>query len=156
MGDSIVELTPDPSSPSMTSAPATRPTGPPAPVELSLPAENDLLVLARFTVSTLASRLEFDIDEIEDLRLAVDELCLLVLAGRRSGRLLLVFSGEEDRIDVWCHFDGPDGAAAPDPAEGSGELSARILDALVDEHGSTTRDGRVGIHLCKRRLRVDG
>lgn len=154
MPDSTVDLTAD-SSPSMTSsAPSTQRTGPAAPVELSLPVEDDLLVLARYTVSTLASRLEFDIDEIEDLRLAVDELCLLVLGGRRAGRLLLAFVGDEGRIDVWCHYDGPEELAAPDPEGDGGELSARILDALVDEHGSVDRAGRVGAHLCKRRSSI--
>ncbi len=43
-------------------------------VELTLPAGSDLIVLARFTAVTLGSRAGFDIEEIEDLRLAVDEL----------------------------------------------------------------------------------
>jgi len=133
-----------------------RPTVHPA-VEIALSVKEDLLVLARLTVSTVASRVGFDVEEIDDLRLAVDELCLLVLRGRRTGRLLLTFASDPGRIDVWCSYDGAD---EPDlqtnAAAGLAELSGRILDALVDEHGPSTRDGLPGAHLCKRRVGSDG
>jgi serine/threonine-protein kinase RsbW len=126
-------------------------------VELSLPVQDDLLVLVRFTVSAVASRAGFDIEEIEDLRLAVDELCLLVLQGRRTGRLLLAMSAVSHQIDVWCHYDGTDEPREDgDLDDDDIGLSARILDALVDEHGPEPRDGRPGAHLCKRRVRADG
>ena len=144
---------PDPRFPGARSDDLRR-TGSGHPVELALPVEDDLLVLARFAVSAVASRAGFDIEEIEDLRLAVDELCLLVLRGRRAGRLLLVLSADPGRIDVWCHYDGAD--PPQDEAVGGGELSARILDALVDDHGPDRRDGRTGAHLCKQRTRTDG
>ena len=137
-------------------------------VVLSFPVASNLLVLARLAVSSIASRSGFDIEEIEDLRLAVDELCLSVLDGHRSGRLLLHLDGTPDQIEVWCHHegsegrgddpggserqgddpDGMDGLSGPDGMDG---LSARILDALVDEHSWATRDGREGARLCKRR-----
>jgi anti-sigma regulatory factor (Ser/Thr protein kinase) len=43
-------------------------------VELSIPVRSNLLVLARLTAATLASRAEFGIEDIEDLRLVVEEL----------------------------------------------------------------------------------
>jgi anti-sigma regulatory factor (Ser/Thr protein kinase) len=128
-----------------------------APVELILSVKDDLLVLARLAASTVASRAGFDIEEIEDLRLAVDELCLHVLHGRRTGRLHLAVSADPGRIDVWCQFEGPD--LAPDGElrdDGLGDLSARLLEALVDEHGPSTRGGLPGAFLCKRRSRSDG
>ena len=141
------------SSPGRNSAPAPRETpGPGGIVELSIPVEADLLVLVRLAASTVASRSSFDIEEIEDLRLAVDELCLLVLDGRRSGRLHLRFEGTADQIEVTCHHEGGDAVPVRDVDEDPmGELSARILDALVDEHGPVVRDGWRGARLCKRR-----
>jgi len=138
-----VDVTPGTPGPS-----ADRGAWPPDPqAELVLSVEDDLLVLARLTVSAVAARGGFDVEEIEDLRLAVDELCLLVLGGRRTGRLELAMAVEPGCIDVWCRYDGPD--LLPD-GDDERELSERILDALVDEHGPASRDGRSGAHLCKR------
>jgi hypothetical protein len=128
-------------------------------VELTIPVGSDLLVLARLAASTVASRSAFDIEEIEDLRLAVDELCLSVLDGRRSGNLLLRYDGQPAQIEVWCLYDGPsakseDRDRADDDPE-TGDLSGRILDALVDEHEAVVLDGRTGARLCKRRARHD-
>ena len=54
-------------------------------VELTLPIRADLVVLARFAAATIASRADFDVEEIEDLRLAVDELCISVADGSADG-----------------------------------------------------------------------
>ena len=61
-------------------------------VELTIPVTADLVVLARLTAATVASRADFDVEEIEDLRLAVDELCISVIQGSSDGRLDLQFS----------------------------------------------------------------
>ncbi len=125
-------------------------------VELTVPVESDLLVLARLAVSTIAARSSFDIEEIDDLRLAVDELCLSVLRGRRTGRLHLVFVGEADRIKVRCDYLGSDPDAEPaDDGDPTGELSARILDALVDEHGPASDAESAGWWLRKLRAPRD-
>lgn len=126
-------------------------------VELTIPVEADLLVLARLAVSTVAARSAFDIEEIDDLRLAVDELCLSVLDRRRTGNLHLRIEGTPGRIEVVCHHDG--GTVAPGrdrPDEATSELSGRILDALVDEHGPIVRDGWRGARMSKRRIVRDG
>lgn len=133
------------------------PTAPPPAgvVELTVPVRADLLVLARLAVSTVASRSGFDIEEIDDLRLAVDELCLSVIQGRREGHLHLRFHGTPDQIEIRCHYDGTDEPHAPDGGDAAGELSGRILDALVDEHGPISGDGWHGARLCKRRVARD-
>ena len=143
-------MSPDPTGPAGSDRPATG-----SQVELALSVADDLLVLARLTVSAVASRAGFDIEEIEDLRLAVDELCLQVLEGRRSGRLVLVMATEPGRIDISCRYEGTDGAR-PDGPDDEGDLSERILDALVDEHGPFVHDGRPGARLTKRRALAGG
>jgi len=45
-------------------------------IELTIPARPELWGLARMTVASVASRLGFVFEEIEDLRLAVDELSI--------------------------------------------------------------------------------
>ena len=48
-------------------------------VELSLPADGAYLSVLRTATAGLAARLDFTLDEIEDLRIAVDEACALLL-----------------------------------------------------------------------------
>lgn len=123
-------------------------------VELSLPAKPELLSLARLTVAALASRADFDYEEIEDLRLAIDELCSpLVGPSGRSGHLRLRYLWDPSWLEVSCAIDGDHALAAAhaDGDEGERELSDRILDALVDEHGSKVDGTTVQVWLRKRR-----
>jgi hypothetical protein len=122
-------------------------------VELSIPVRADLVVLARLTAATVASRASFDVEEIEDLRLAVDELCVSLVDEVGEGRLALRFVRAEHEIEVSCIYH-PDAALGgrPIPASADG-LSARILDALVDEHGRDSENGHERIWLRKRRAR---
>jgi serine/threonine-protein kinase RsbW len=124
-------------------------------VALSLPVRSDLLVLARITAATMASRADFDIEEIEDLRLAVDELCLSVVGGARSGTVGLEFTLDEATITITCDLDrsgeADDGAVPEEPDD----LSIRLIEALVDEHGRDPGNGRRRAWLSKRRSRVE-
>ena len=125
-------------------------------VELTIPVTADLVVLARLTAATVASRADFDIEEIEDLRLAVDELCISMIQGIEEGRLGLQFSRDEDEIKVSCRYLGKL-RPVPDPSERPLDgLSGRILDALVDEHGESMEDGERRAWLLKRRARQAG
>lgn len=123
-------------------------------IELRFPARGDLIVLARLVTSAISARAGFDIEELEDLRLAVGELCLLTLQGHdaRYGDLCLSLSVLEDAIAVECTLEraAPADGAGPDEDE-SARLSEQILDALVDEHGRESQDGSVRAWLRKRR-----
>jgi serine/threonine-protein kinase RsbW len=120
-------------------------------VELTLPARPDLLVLARMTVGAVAARAEMAVDDIEDLRLAIDELCLSVVGEHTGGRLELRYDWDPSGMEVSCTFR-PTGFSVPEEIsvevlDGDNvgqlptDLSERILDALVDEHGRDAVDG---------------
>jgi serine/threonine-protein kinase RsbW len=123
-------------------------------IELTFPARGDLIVLARLVTSATSARAGFDIEELEDLRLAVGELCLLTLQGHdsRYGDLRLELSVLDDAIGVQCTLEhaAPGGETQPEEDE-SALLSQQILDALVDEHGRESQDGSVRAWLRKRR-----
>jgi len=51
------------------------------PVELRLPADPHLLRVARVTVSSVAATLPFTLQDVEDLRIAVDELSARAIDG---------------------------------------------------------------------------
>ena len=54
-------------------------------VELRLPADGAYLSVLRTATAGLAARLDFTLDEIEDLRIAVDEACALLLPDAEPG-----------------------------------------------------------------------
>src|SRR5205085_3626529 len=54
-------------------------------VELRLPADSAYLSVLRTATAGLAARLDFTLDEIEDLRIAVDEACAMLLAQADPG-----------------------------------------------------------------------
>ena len=127
-------------------------------VELSLPADPQMLFLARMTAAAVATRAELSFEQVEDLRLAIDELCLALL-GRdlRAGQIALTFQWDaEGTLDVVGTLvpEGEPSRNGQDPnaseAPLSVELSQRILDALVDDHGA---DAVGGVHRAWLRMR---
>jgi serine/threonine-protein kinase RsbW len=57
-------------------------------IEVRVPADVVYVSTLRLTAASLAARCDLTIDEIEDLRLAVDEACALVLPHARPGSTL--------------------------------------------------------------------
>jgi len=124
------------------------------PVKLSIPVQSDLILLARLTAATVASRVGFDVEEVDDLRLAVDELCVLVADGVGAGRLNLTFITTGGGVEVVCTLDNLGTAVEHDGGEhGERDLSVRILDALVDEHSQEFENGQRRGWLRKRSVR---
>ena len=111
-------------------------TSPANQVELTVAARPDMAVLARMTAAAIAARAEFDLDQVQDLRLAIDELFVTLIGeDGADGRLVVTFSWTDDAIRVTGTLHSParaHGGAVP------GGLSQQILDALVEEHGSDT------------------
>lgn len=133
-------------------------------VELTLPVQADLIVLARFAAATIASRADFDVEEIEDFRLAVEELCLSVVDGSSDGRIEIQFLRDEEQVEVACVFrPGSETGTGPGSETGTGtrpdgsdaerrnELSDLLVEALVDEHGQEVEGGHRKAWLRKRR-----
>ena len=111
-------------------------------VRLSVPAEPEYIRLARLTAAGLASRLGFSYDEVEDLRIAVDELCYLLLgSGRGPGVVTLTFTTEASGLVVR-------GNGTDDHRRGEfAELSEQILRAIVDEYDLDGDDGTVSFRM---------
>ncbi len=115
-------------------------------VELTLGADAQMLFLARMTAAAVASRADFEYEQVEDLRLAIDELCIRLMNDARvGGRIALVFAWDDQGTLNVSGTLTPDGSPSGNGhhpsasvSEPSDELSERILDALVDEHGGDT------------------
>ncbi len=57
-------------------------------IEIRLPADRSQLFLIRSLVTTIALRQDFDLDEVEDIKLAVDELCSALMTRAWPGAQL--------------------------------------------------------------------
>ena len=112
-------------------------------VELSIPALPELLSLPRLVAAAVASRCGFDVEEVEDVRLAIEELCLAAFDGRGAGRLHIGIDLGAGTLAVDCTFE-PHGAGiaeVPRRGEVASELTEQLLEALADEHGTETSEG---------------
>src|SRR4051794_10915312 len=70
-------------------------------VELRVPAQPAYLAVLRTATAGLAARLDFTLDEIEDLRMAVDEACAILMPDIVAGGSLdCVFTLDGDVLDV--------------------------------------------------------
>jgi serine/threonine-protein kinase RsbW len=70
-------------------------------VTVRMPAESAYLSVLRTATAGLAARLDFTLDEIEDLRIAVDEACAMLLPQAIPGTgLECVFELEADAMTV--------------------------------------------------------
>ena len=79
-------------------------------VELRLPVDSAYVSVLRATTVSLAARLDFTIDDIEDLRIAVDEACAVVLPQARPEsdlRCLFFLEPQTLKVEVSAHCDSP-------------------------------------------------
>ncbi len=100
------------------------------PVRLSLPASPRYLAAARVVAASLGAESGLSVDDLEDLRLGVNELVsVLVESGDASDRVELEFETDGDSITVRGQRSGDSGR----PLEVD-ELTARIVEAVADHH----------------------
>src|SRR5437763_825492 len=117
-------------------------------VTVCMPAEGAYLSVLRTATAGLAARLDFTLDEIEDLRIAVDEACAMLLAQAVPGADLdctFTLSGDSIRVSV--------SVLTLDGQQPSRDTFAwTVLSALAGEVDSEADvDDRVTITLLKRR-----
>jgi len=118
-------------------------------VRLTMPAIPQLLRVARLTAAGLAGRLGFNFDEIEDVKIAVDELCFALVGTKgRDGDLTVVYRLLDDALEI--EGSGTFTTDAPNPVPS--ELSAQILAAVVDEHELQREGAEVRFWLRKQRV----
>jgi len=114
-------------------------------IRLALPASPTHVPLARLTVASLASGLGFSLDAVEDLRIAVDELCYLLGADGRPGSINLQFDVDEGGLVIT-------GKGAPGrPVREFAELSEQILAATVTEYSVERLDDHMTCRVVRRR-----
>ncbi len=121
-------------------------------IELVLPADTRLVRVARMVASSVGTTAGFDVEEVEDLRIAVDELCTALIEGGDGGALLLGFDLGDNDVTILGTTSAA-GVAAFEPERLA--LSRQILAVVVDEHELHTDHGQITVQLHKRRANLD-
>lgn len=122
-------------------------------VVLVVPARPEMWSIVRMTASVLASRLDLSFEDVEDLRLAVTELCSSCAVGAApEAKCEARFEISSDRFELHLEIS-PVEEPSPTTSE-SGmsmlEFAEQILRATVDNHTiDPVQDGLRHAYLCK-------
>jgi serine/threonine-protein kinase RsbW len=114
-------------------------------VQLVIPATPRYLRLARLTAAGLAGDLGYAMDAIEDLRIAVDELCAAVIEDTASPSELALTYREVDRglvVEGTCR-------ARSNNAPELHSVARELLNMLADEFSIGAIDGHRTFRLVK-------
>jgi serine/threonine-protein kinase RsbW len=117
-------------------------------VTVRLPADSAYLSVLRTATAGLAARLDFNLDEIEDLRIAIDEACAMLLAQAVPGTdLTCEFELTDDAMSIGVSVLTVDGRR---PSRDT--FAWTVLSSLAgDVDAEVGADDRVTIVLQKRR-----
>jgi serine/threonine-protein kinase RsbW len=127
---------------------------PRADVELRLPADGVYVSVVRTTTAGLAARLDFLIDDIEDLRIAVGEACAMVLPEADEGsQLVCTYHLAPGRLTVVVAVS----AADPDGPEYD-SFAWQVLSTLATHAEAEASNGRFSVTLTMESgiLEADG
>ncbi|RKS72597.1 serine/threonine-protein kinase RsbW [Motilibacter peucedani] len=122
-------------------------------VQVTLPASSAYLSVLRTATAGLAARLDFTLDEIEDLRIAVDEACAMLLPQAAPGAdLSCTFELEADGLLITVSAPTTRGSLPERET-----FSWTVLTALAGEVDAGVGEGlTVWISLHKRREQLAG
>jgi len=112
-------------------------------VRLTFPGSLEYVRVARMTASAVAARLGFDVEEIEDIRVAVDELVSVVIEAGDGRELDLTFSELAGRFAV-------EGRAPVTSQPQLDDLTRQILSVVVDDFDLSAANGVAEFRASKR------
>jgi len=102
------------------------------PVRLTVPANTRYLAAARVVAASLGAESGLSVDDLDDLRLGVNELVSLLIESAAPGaRIDLEFAAGDAQVTVRGRLDGEVGPDGPSEID---ELTRRIIDAVADRH----------------------
>ena len=107
--------------------------------ELRVPGDPRMLRLARVAAASMAADLPFTVQDIEDLRVAVDELAAAIIGScDDDSQLMITFESDDESITVHGRVEGAGEVPRLHP------VAVDLLSMLADRHELTTEgDDRV-------------
>jgi serine/threonine-protein kinase RsbW len=113
-------------------------------VSLTVPGRPEFLRLVRLAAADSGARADLSIDDVEDLRIAVDELTYALIGDNPVDELLtLRYVASPGVVEI-------EGTCAALGEAVVSELSQAIIGAVVDEHELSDHDGIRQFRLVKR------
>ncbi len=97
-------------------------------IQLTLPINPSYVSAARLTASSIANRVGFDIDEIEDIKAAVSEACTFIIKKLSNGDFTLHFSVSQGVLNIVLSTKG-EVSLVPD----EDEMGLLMIRALMDK-----------------------
>ena len=117
-------------------------------VLLTVPADGAYLGVLRTAAAGLAARLHFTLDEIEDLRIAVDEACAMLIRLATPGAALRCrFALTDDELGVEVAVPTTQDATLPAPSS----FAWKVLTALAGSPSASVANQTATIALTARR-----
>jgi serine/threonine-protein kinase RsbW len=121
-------------------------------IELSLPSDSRYMRLARLMASGVATTCGLPLEEVEDFRIAVDELCATLMEIGKGEQVQLAFVVDGDMLVVEGRTaSAPSGHVDQDRLS----LSRQILDVVTDGHQLSQLDGHTAF-TARKHLRSRG
>ncbi len=112
-----------------------------ADVELRLPAEGAFATIVRTTAAGLAARLDFTIDDIEDLRIAIGEASALAIPEADPGTdLVAAFWFGPGSMTVELRVEAID-----DPPLDTESFAWQVLDTMAQDASAGPEGGRFSV-----------
>jgi serine/threonine-protein kinase RsbW len=117
-------------------------------IRVAVPANPDVLHLLRSVTASVGARMSMSLDDVEELRIAVDEAAALLLdrVDDPGGRTLeLVLTCTDRSLTANVSLDGP--VTSDDDARASWPW--RVITAVTDDASIRRTDGRLTITFTK-------
>jgi serine/threonine-protein kinase RsbW len=116
-------------------------------VTLTIPADGAYLSILRTATAGVAARLDFTLDGIEDLRMAVDEACALLLPqSKAESNLRCAFDVGESSLTIAVTAE----SSSPKPPRRDG-FAWTVLTALTTDVDATVDGSFVTLRLTRDR-----
>jgi len=112
-------------------------------ITLQIPSKPDYLLTARLAASSVASRMGFDVNDIEDIKTAIAESLLIIIHQNKSAAIAIAFLNEGESLTV--EVEGVLGDVPEIEFENEDiSLSRYLIEALADDSNFEENDGLIG------------
>lgn len=123
---------------------------PSGPVVLRIAPAGENIVLARTVAASICAQLDFPIDQLDDLRLAVDEACTLLVKASDGTEIQVSFRHDQGTLSI----SASTGTATGQPPSPT-SFSWLVITELCDQARCRREDDRLIIELSSQRRSVE-